>query len=152
MGSYVFMADHTQKPFDGLEVGDVLEGNGVIESLDPVFKVSNNSVHLFRQISPYDSHHFQHETIQLSRHPRVVVYMENLYDQPYFQPFMTYDGNTHLGLIAAIHQRLDELAGIAHAEYFPDIQIYNKRQGVTGRQRIGPVLPIGCEVVYVLLW
>jgi hypothetical protein len=152
MASYVFMADGSQKPFDGLEVGDVLEGGGVVESLEHVFKVSNNAIHLFRQVSLYDPHNFQHETIQLSRHPRVVVYMENLYDQPYFQPFMTYDGNTHLGLVAAIHQRLDELAGISHAEYFPDIQVYNKRQGVTGRQRISAVLPTGCEVVYVLLW
>lgn len=152
MVSYVFMADGTQKHFDGLLVGDVLEGGGTVESLEPVFKVSNNTLHLFRQISPFDPHHFQHERIQLSRHPRVVVYMENLYNQPFFQPFLTYNGNTHAGLLAAIHQHLDELVGISHAEYFPDIQIFNKRQGVAGRQRIGSVLPIGCEVVYVLLW
>ena len=152
MGSYVFMADGTQKLFDGLEVSDVLEGDGIVESLYPIFRVSNNKVHVYRQHSPYEPHRFEHEFIALSRHPRVVVYTENLYDQPHHVPLLTYDGNTHLGLLTAIHQRLEELAGISDGEYFPDIQIYNKRQGVTGRQRIGPVLPNGCEVVYVLLW
>ena len=152
MGSYVFMTDGTQKLFDALEIGDVLEGGGVIESLYPTFIISNNKVHVYRQISPFDIIHYEHEFLALSRHPRVVVYMENLSDHPHHIPLMTYDGNTHLGLLTAIHERLEELAGISDAEYFPDIQIYNKRQGVTGRHRIGPVLPNGCEVVYVLLW
>ena len=152
MGSYVFMADGTQKPFDGLELGDVLEGDGIVESLYPVFRVSNNKVHVYRQVSPFDRTRFEHEFIALSRHPRVVVYTENLFDQPHHVPLLTYDGNTHIGLLTAIHQRLEALAGISDAEYCPDIQIYNKRQGVVGRHRIGPVLPNGCEVVYVLLW
>jgi hypothetical protein len=152
MTAWVILEDGSKCLFECLECGQRVKDGGVITSLVP-FCTSNKKV-CVEWYDPWASSRLRRETVELSSalpeaKQRIGVYVENATSLPYASALFTFEGNTRLDLVAAIHEWF--AFHMDCAEYTPTIQVYAKRLGIVGRHMIGPVLSASCDAVYVLL-
>jgi hypothetical protein len=154
--AWAILENGSQCLFECLEVGQVVKEGGRIESLVP-FCTSNKKVCVV-YCAPWFMTRLRYETVTLwsgaqqpLRPQRIGVYFENMAGVPYSTPLFTFEGNTRLDLVAAIHTHLAHMGAVDCSEYSPTIYVYTKRAGIAGRHMIGPVLPADCDAVYVML-